>query len=167
MNSKEPRSSCKMNPSMASLLQSSGRPAAALDSGLRSYISSGLQEEGGALVSVAARSAAHEEQCRFHDLTAFEGFVNKIHLDDWLSEAWNGSLSELLEQALALADEIGRQAADLEAEIEVAISCDISAEDVVFRFYRIRETEAAWVNDVDTLEEPALLKRYQTVASSP
>lgn len=152
----------RASPSMARLLKDIG-PAGGtrLDAGLQRYTAQGLElRAGGELVSIAASIGAHADRGQFCDITALEAFVNKVHLDDWLSDEWTGSVGDLLTQAIALAAEVGARAQAVQANIEVAISCEPEKKDVVFRFYGLRHSEQPWLDDPSTLQEAVLLLRY-------
>jgi hypothetical protein len=136
--------------------------AVALDPELARYACEGLTiETDGCIVSVASARSPHTPRGHFSDCVAYETFVNKVHLDDWLSEGLrSASLEEKLEQALLLADESGKLAEQLRVSVAVVISADASMSDVVFRFIGVRPHDVPWLGNVDEYLEPVLSRVY-------
>lgn len=152
----------RANPKMTELLRKIPPAVGGLEPGLREYLASGVAENvDGSIVAVSSRVGANADRSRFVDATAFEAYANKIHVGDWLSEDWEGTVFDMLAQALALGDELAGVASKTsDAPLEVAISCDPATEDVVFRFYRVRENEPPWLKNPEDVAEAVLLRRY-------
>lgn len=152
------------NDAMRRLLERAGAyETLALDPELRAYVREGLAvDPAGAIVSVAAARQPHTARAHFGSLVEYEAFVNKLHLDDWMSESRiSAPLEEKLGQALLLADAVGELAEQCGARVAVVISADISNADVVFRFHGVRHNESPWVPvDLEGFLEPVLERVY-------
>jgi hypothetical protein len=101
------------NASMSLLLEAASSLALTdLDSELLAYVNDGLVVlADGSLVSAAALPGARADRHRFADRVEYEAFVNKIHIDDWSSEALaNAPIVEKLAHAILLADRVGELA---------------------------------------------------------
>ncbi|NVB83101.1 MAG: hypothetical protein HOV81_32280, partial [Kofleriaceae bacterium] len=91
---------------MRSLLDSAKETSSPLDADLVSYLTAGfLIEDDGSVVSAASGCFGPSERASFDDRVNYEAFVNKIHIEDWGSEAlWTATTEEMIGQALVLAD---------------------------------------------------------------
>ena len=153
----------KANTAMQSLLEAARGAPSQLDTDLESYLQSGfLIEPDGAVVSAASGCFGPSERASFDDRVGYETFVNKIHIEDWGSEAlWTATTEEMIGQALVLADAVGDWATNNGVSVAVIVSADPANRDVVFRFHGIRPTERPWLHeDLEGYAEPVLLRIY-------
>ena len=115
----------------------------------------------GSVVSIAASKATHADRDRFSDRVDYEAFANKIHLDDWSSEALTKSTVEAkLTQALVLADRVGEWAEARRIRIAVVVSADPTTRDVVFCFRGVRAGESPWLAQTEQYADAVLLRLY-------
>jgi hypothetical protein len=141
------------------------RNSTELDPALKKYLGEGLEiGADGSIVSVAAVRRPHTGRAHFADRVAYEAFVSKARLDDWSEQLHSAPVVEKIAQALLLADEVGRQAQQLDQDVAVIISVDSDA-DVIFRFHGLRPREDGWLGDIEGYSEPVLLRMY--VSTSP
>ncbi len=136
---------------------------AQLDADLVSYLSAGFViEDDGSLVSAASGSSGPSERASFDDRVRYEVFANKIHIEDWGSEAlWTATTEEMIGQALVLADAVGDWATHNGVTVAVIVSADPANRDVVFRFHGVRPTERPWLHeDLEGYAEPVLVRVY-------
>jgi hypothetical protein len=153
----------KVNTAMRSLLDSAKDTPSNLDADLASYLNAGFViEDDGSVVSAASGCFGPSERASFNDRVNYEAFVNKIHIEDWGSEAlWTATTEEMIGQALVLADAVGNWATHNGVKVAVIVSADPANRDVVFRFHGIRPTERPWLHeDLEGYAEPVLLRIY-------
>lgn len=153
----------KANVAMAELLDRARRlRITRLDSELEAYLKDGFAlESDGTIVSVAALRGTRSDRSAFADLVGYEAFVNKIHLDDWCSDALtDAGIEEKLAHALVLADRVGEWAEHRGTKVAVVISADLEAGDIVFRFHRVRTNEPSWLAELKLYTEPVLRRLY-------
>lgn len=133
-----------------------------LDGALEAYFDGGIVlDDDGCLVSVAAAVRAHASRSGFVDDTGYEAYVNKVAVDDWGSERlWDACIDDKVAQALMLADRVGAVAAGLRVGVVCIISVDVHRGIVTFRFHALRGDESAWVQDVNSYQEPLLVRVY-------
>lgn len=159
-----------MNSAMEQLLDGARRlQPTQLDPSLEAYLSHGLAVQAdGAVVSVAASQCANADRSWFVDTVGYEAFVNKIHLDDWCSNALaDATVEDQLAHALVLADRIGAWAEEQGAQVAVIISVDPGTRDVVFRFHGIRPDEPPWLAGIEQYTEPVFLRLYGRLRLDP
>lgn len=153
----------KANSAMRSLLDSAMEAPIQLDTDLISYVKAGFViEDDGAVVSAASGCFGPSERASFGARVEYEAFVNKIHIEDWGSEAlWTATTEEMIGQALVLADAVGDWATHKGVRVAVIVSADPANRDVVFRFHGIRPQERPWLHeDLEGYAEPVLLRIY-------
>jgi hypothetical protein len=153
----------KANTAMRSLLNSARGIPDQLDTDLASYLNAGFViEPDGSVVSAASGSNDVSERASFNARVDYEAFVNKIHIEDWGSEAlWTATTEEMIGQALVLADAVGNWAKHNGVTVAVIVSADPDNRDVVFRFHGVRPAERPWLHeDLEGYAEPVLLRIY-------
>jgi hypothetical protein len=151
------------NPAAAELLsRARALRITSLDAELESYLAEGLAvQSDGTIVSIAALRGANTYRGRFPDRVGYEAFVNKMHVDDWCSDALApASLEEKLAQGLVLADRVGAWAVEHETSVVVVISVDVASDDIVFRFHGVHAGEPPWLTEIERHPEPVILRRY-------
>jgi hypothetical protein len=151
------------NPAAAELLgRARALRIASLDGDLESYVKDGLAiQTDGTIVSIAALRGTNTDRSKFPDRVGYEAFINKIHVDDWCSDALaRAPLEEKLAHGLILADRVGAWAVEHETSIDVVISADAATNDVVFRFHGVHAGEPSWAGEIEQVREPVVLRRY-------
>lgn len=133
-----------------------------LDAELENYLKEGLVlQRDGTIVSIAALRGVPADRSQFPDGVGYEAFINKIHVEDWCSDALAGApLEEKLAHGLILADRVGAWAVEQETSVVVVISADVATGDVVFRFHGVREGEPPWLGEIEQYREPVVVRRY-------
>jgi hypothetical protein len=151
------------NPAAAELLiRARALRITSLDAELESYLKSGLAlQRDGTIVSIAALRGANADRGRFPDRVGYEAFVNKMHLDDWCSDALaQAPLEEKLAHGLVLADRVGTWAVEHESSVVVVISADVASDDIVFRFHGVHAGEPPWLTEIESCREPVVVQQY-------
>lgn len=152
------------NESMRRLLGSGDvTPPGSLDVGLARYLEGGLIKgpRQSVLSAESYKGASAEPPSRFHDCTAFETFVNKIHVDDWCSDALlELPLERKLGHVFLLADLVGKMASKYKVSITAIISVDAETNDIVFRFHSEHPGEPAYLDDPEELSEAIAVRTY-------
>lgn len=122
---------------------------------LLSLLSAGFVEEDECVFLTALKQAAQVKRLDFSDRTAYECFVNHIHVEDYLE---NGGLPpiELLGRGLALAREIADRLARLHGTKRFHIIISSTGPTCGIRFHTVRPDESWVAKNLNGYKEEAV-----------
>lgn len=128
-----------------------------------------VRRAGGLLLEPLVANATGPES--FQDVTGYEAFVNKFHVDDFIDEAGSSDrerLRILIQQGTKAAIELSERLKK-EGGFRVFLSLDADLPTMTLRFFGLREGEQWGEDDPDAfqLEEVLLIDTIQTSANRP
>jgi hypothetical protein len=128
----------------------------ALPQKLLSLLNAGFVEDDECVfLSALKRAAAPVERIDFSDRTAYECFVNHIHVEDYLE---NGGLPpiELLGRGIALAHEIADRLARLHGTKRFHVIISSTGPTCAVRFHTVRPDESWVAKNLNGYQEEAV-----------
>ncbi len=105
----------------------------------------------------------------FQDLTAFEVFVNKFHVDDFIDRAAvpeGQQLSVLIQQGAKAATTLSTRL-DKEGKYRIVLSLDVDAPTMTLRFFELRPGEPWGGDDPDEFQLEEILMIDTGTEDSP
>lgn len=127
-----------------------------------------LRRDGGLFLEPLVANATGPES--FQDVTGYEAFVNKFHVDDLVGEAGTSEkqLCILIQQGTKAAIELAERLKK-EGSFRVLLSLDADLPTMTLRFFGRREGQDWGADDPDAyqLEEVLLIDTTQTPVNRP
>ena len=137
---------------MASLLAEAG-PAAALCHQLKEVLAPGFVERSGCVIlETAALSATSENRAASHDEMGFEGFLNHVHISDFVEDEHRTVVGQGLAFVSELEAMLEAQYPDREFEVILTVG-----DDTAVRFHQRRPDQMWLLPDLESYAEEAVL----------